>query len=180
MLHSYLRDNNNYGIRFFSNYATSPLYQHLKINNLPTDQFLVAMSDSLWNDDVDSSRRTGDFLIFYMGGIIDHSLNMPDLVVLSFAEAEYNQACVATLALMHIAMVINNLELLEEDHIRKGIPLILDSSSAIAKRPFFKGTKHTRHIMRRYHFVRSRIDKGFIIPFWITTNKDQFKRGDRV
>jgi hypothetical protein len=127
----YLRDDTNNGIRFFSNYATPLLYQHLKTNNLPTDQFLVAMSDSSWNDDVDTGHSTGCFLIFYMGGIIDHSSNIPDPVALSSAEAEYNQACVATMALMHIAMVIINLELLEEDHIRKGIPLIFDSSSAI-------------------------------------------------
>jgi len=34
---------------------------------------------------------------------------------LSTAEAEYNQASVATMALMHIAMVINGLELKDED-----------------------------------------------------------------
>jgi hypothetical protein len=128
----YLQDNNNYGIRFFANYAMSPLSQHLKTNNLPTDQLFVSMLDLSWNDDVDSGRRTGCFLIFYMGGIVDHSSNMPDPVVISSVEAEYNQACIATMALMHIAMVINNLEFLEEVNIRKDIPFILDSSSAIA------------------------------------------------
>jgi hypothetical protein len=110
---------------------------------MPTDQQLIVMSDSSWNDDVDTGRSTGCFLIFYMGGVIDHSSNMPDPVVLSFAEAEYNQACVATMALMHIAMAINNLELLDEDAERKGIPVILDSSRAISIGTSFKDTKHT-------------------------------------
>jgi hypothetical protein len=42
----YLRDNNNFGVRFFSDYSTSPLYAHLKSNGLPTDQLIVVMSDS--------------------------------------------------------------------------------------------------------------------------------------
>jgi len=134
-------------VRFFSDYTTAPLYKHLQANNLPSDQMLVVMSDSSWNDDVDTGRSTGCFLIFYMGGLVDHSSNMPDPVALSSAEAEYNQACVATMALMHIAMVMNNLESLDEDYERKNIPLILDSNSAIAIGTSFKDTKHTRHIM---------------------------------
>jgi len=40
---------------------------------------------------------------------------MPGPVALSSAEAEYNQACIATMALMHISMAVNNLELVDED-----------------------------------------------------------------
>jgi len=118
-------------------------YKHLQMNNLPTNLKLIVMSDSSWNDDVETGRSTGCFLIFYMGGLINHSSNMPDPVVLSSAEAEYNQTCVATMALMHTVMAINNLELLDEDHEWKNIPLILDSSSAIAIGTSFKDTKHT-------------------------------------
>jgi hypothetical protein len=158
----------------------APLYQHLQSNQLPTDQLLVVMSESSWNDDVDTRRSTGCFLKFYMGGVIDHSSNMPGPVALSSAKGEYNQACVATMALMHIAMVINNFELLEEDHMRTGIPLILDSSSAIAIGNSFKDTRHTRHIMRRFHFVRSMIDKNFIIPLWITTKGQLADLGTKI
>jgi hypothetical protein len=165
----YLCDNNNYGIWFIANYSESPLYHHLASNKLPTDKKLIVMSDSSWNHDVDTRRSTGCFLILYMGGVIDHSSNMPDPVALSSAEAEYNQACVATMALLHISMVMNNLELLDEDNERKNIPLILDSNSVIAIGSSFKDTKHTRHIMQWFHFVRSMIDKNFIVPLWITT-----------
>jgi hypothetical protein len=176
----YLRDNNNYGVRYFSDYSTSPLFNHLQAYDISTDQRLIVMSDSSWNDDVDTGRSTGCFLIFYMGGIIDHSSNMPDPVALSSAEAEYNQACVATMALMHISMVLNNLESLDENSERKNIPLILDSSSAIAIGTSFKDTKHTRHIMRRYHFVRSMIDKNFIILLWISTKGQLADLGTKI
>jgi hypothetical protein len=158
----------------------APLYQHLQSNQLPTDQLLVVMSESSRNDDVDTGRSIGCFLKFYMGGVIDHSSNLPGPAALSSAKAEYNQACVATMALMHIAMVINNFELLEEDHMRTGIPLILDSSSAIAIGNSFKDTRHTRHIMRRFHFVRSMIDKNFIIPLWITTKGQLADLGTKI
>ncbi len=149
----YLRDNNHYGIRFFSDFSRSPIWTHLWNNNLPTDQLLITMCDSSWNDDVDTGRSTGCFMIFYTGGIIDHSSNMPDPIAMSSAEVEYNQACVATMALLHISMILNNFELKDQDAERKDLPLILDSNSAIAIGNSFKDTKHTRHIMRRFHFV---------------------------
>jgi hypothetical protein len=115
-----------------------------------------------------------------MGGIIDHSSSMPAPVALSSVEAEYNQACVATMALMHIAMAINNLELLDDNYECKNIPLILDSSSAIGIGTSFKDTKHIRHIMRRYHFIRSMVDKQFIIPLWITTKGQLADIGTKI
>ncbi len=48
-------------------------------------------SDSPLNDDQDSGCSTGCFIITYMGGIVDHSSNLPDPVALSSAEAEYNE-----------------------------------------------------------------------------------------
>jgi len=138
------------------------------------------MSDSSWNDDVDTGRSTGCFLIFYMGGLVNHSSNMPEPIALSSAEAEYNQACMATMALMHISMAMNNLELVDEDTQRYRVPLVLDSSSAIAIGSSFKDTKHTRHIMRRYHFVRSMLEKGFIILLWITTKGQLSDVGTKV
>ena len=176
----YLRDNNNFGVRFFSNYSTSPLYQHLKSNELTFNQLLVCMSDSSWKDDVDTGRSTGCFLIFYMGGLVDHSSNMPEPIALCSAEAEYNQACMAKMALMHISMAMNNLELVDEDTQRYRVPLILDSSSTNAIGSSFKDTKHTRHIMRRYHFARSMLEKGFIFLLWITTKGQLADVGTKV
>lgn len=59
--------------------------------------------------DVDNGRSTGCFLTFYMGGIIDHSSNLPDHVALSSAEAEYNQACLAVMGTNHANMILEDL-----------------------------------------------------------------------
>jgi hypothetical protein len=106
------------------------------------------MPDSSWNVGADTGRSKGCFLIYYMGGIVDHSSNIPDPVAMSSAEAEYNQACIATMALLHISMAINNLELLEEDYPRTNIPPILDSNCTISIGSSFCDTKNTRHIMQ--------------------------------
>ena len=84
------------------------------------------------------------------------------------------------MALMHVSMALNNFELVNEDEQRYGVPLILDSSSAIAIGSSFKDTKHTRHIMRRFHFVRSMLDKRFITLLWISTKGQLADVGTKV
>jgi hypothetical protein len=138
------------------------------VSELAKELFLT-FSDSSWNDDVDTGRSTGSFLISYMGGIVDHSSNMPDPVALSSAEAEYNEACLACMATSHLAMLLYELE--GEKKPRWKVPLILDSKSAIAMGNSFRDTKHTHHILRRYHYVREGVDAGRFQMFWIKTDE---------
>jgi hypothetical protein len=41
-------------------------------------------------------------MIFYMGGVVEHSSNIPDPMALSRAEAEYNEAYLACMATSHL------------------------------------------------------------------------------
>jgi hypothetical protein len=43
---------------------------------------------------------------------------MPKPVAMSAAQAEYNQACIATMGLLQISMAMNNFKLMEEDHMQ--------------------------------------------------------------
>jgi hypothetical protein len=70
----------------------------LTAQNIVEQHLFYGFSDSSWNDDQDSGRSTGCFIITYMGGIVDHSSNLPDPVTLSSAEAEYNEGCIAMMA----------------------------------------------------------------------------------
>ncbi len=49
-------------------------------------------------------------MIFYMGGVVEHSSNMPDSVALSSAEAEYNESCLACMATAHLKQFLEDLE----------------------------------------------------------------------
>jgi hypothetical protein len=106
--------------------------------------------------------------MFYMGGLVDQSSNLPAPVALSSAEAEYNEGCLAFMAASHLSMTINELELQPADNTRSPIPIYFDSASAIAMGSSFRDTKHTRHIARRYHYVRNNVETKRFIMCWIT------------
>jgi hypothetical protein len=131
-------------------------------------EYFYTLSDSSWNDDVDHGRSTGSYQSYYMGGVVDHSSNLPDPIALSSAEAEYNEACLACMATNHLAMILDEFEGRTEP--RRAIPILLDSKSAIAMGNSFRDTKHTRHIMRRFHYVREGVDSGRFVLCWVGTD----------
>jgi hypothetical protein len=49
-------------------------------------------------------------MIFYMGGVDEHSSILPDPVALSSAKAEYNEACLACIATAHLKQFLEDLE----------------------------------------------------------------------
>jgi hypothetical protein len=54
-------------------------------------------------------------------------------------------------------------------------PIYFDSKSAMAMGNSYKDMKHTRHIMRRYHYVRENITSNHFTMQWIPT---QFQVAD--
>lgn len=87
-----------------------------------------------------------------MGGIIDHSSNLPDPIALSSAEVEYNQACLAIMAATHVHMILQDLEH-QPYKTSQPLQILLDSKIAIAIGTSFKDIKHTCHILCQYHYV---------------------------
>jgi hypothetical protein len=84
----YLRDNMYFCLKFYSDINMSPVTRLLSSNGISLDNPLITFSDSSWNDDIDTGRSTGCFIIIHMGGVVEHSSNMPDPVAISIAEAE--------------------------------------------------------------------------------------------
>jgi len=105
------------------------------------------------------------FQSYYQGGCVDHSSNMPDPIALSTAESEYNQCCLACMAADHLTMLLAEID----RKFTHPVSLFLDSKSAIAMGNSFKDTKHTRHIMRRFHFVRAAVEAKRFLLKWIST-----------
>ena len=116
----------------------------------------MAFSDSSWQDCPDTGRSTGEYIIFYQGGPIDHGVHVPGPVAKSSAESEYNAACTAGMALAHFRMLIHELLNKDPDIIpQEALLIVLDSKSAICMAKNGKDTKHTRHIARKMSFVRN-------------------------
>jgi hypothetical protein len=153
----YLRDNSYLGIKFYSNFDDTPLIKMLKAQQLEQNHPFFGFSDSSWNDNVDAGRSTGCFIITYMGGVVDHSSNLPDPVALSSAEAEYNER-----------MLLCEIDNIEESTMQPRT-IYFDSKSTIAMGESYKDTKHTRHILRHYHYVREGINSNRFKMLWITT-----------
>jgi len=136
----YLRDNVFLGIKYCSNFMEAPLINALQSQNIVQSHPFFGFSDSSWNDDADTGRSTGYFIITYMGGVVDQSSNMPDPVALSSAEAEYNEGCVAFMATSHIRMLLCELEGVDESALSPAT-IYFDSKSAIAMGSSYKDTK---------------------------------------
>ena len=71
------------------------------------------------------------------------------------------------MAVTHLKMLLNDMEARPENE--DTISIILDSKSAIAMGISVKDTKHTRHILRRYHCVRDGIEAKRFELIWINT-----------
>jgi hypothetical protein len=159
----YLHDNTYYGIRFYSNIQSVRIYKMLLTQQIKEHHLFFGFTDSSWNDDQDTGRSTGCFILTYMGGVVDHS----STVALSSAKAEYNKGCTAFMAASHLRMLLCELEG-THDETMEATSIYFDSKSAIAMGINYKDTKHTRHIMRRYHYVRENIAANRFIAKWIS------------
>jgi hypothetical protein len=103
-----------------------------------------------------------------MGGVADHSSNLPDPVALSSAEAEYNEGCIAFMVASHLQMFLAELEGIEESELPP-TAMFFESKSARAMGESYKETKHTRHIMCRCHYVHDGISSNMFSMNWLRT-----------
>ena len=64
-------------------------------------------SDSSWKYFPETGRSTGEYIILYQGGPIEHVTHVLGTVAQSSAESEYNASCTARMALAHFRMLIH-------------------------------------------------------------------------
>jgi hypothetical protein len=165
----YLKQHTQYGLTFYSDITNSPSYKVLLDNNVLPSRNMFTFCDSSWDDDHDTSRSTGGFLIFYQGGVVDHSSNMPDPIAMSSAEAEYNEACMACMATSHMHMTLNYMENVKDESAEdKAVNIYMDNRSAVDMSHTFKDTKNARHIRRRFHFVKQGVQDSWHKLVWIS------------
>jgi hypothetical protein len=147
------------GLRYYANLADSPFTKLLASFDGPVDYPVVLCTDASWQDCPDTSRSTGCYMIFVQGGIVDAASFVPNPIALSSAESEYNAGAFGVTAAQHVRQLFQELHGLDPDT-SLSIPLVMDSSSAIAIASKSRDTRHTRHIQRRVHFVRFEFLRG--------------------
>ena len=113
-------------------------------------------SDSSWQDFPDTGRSTGAYITFYQGGPIDHVTHVPGPVYQSSSENEYNAACTEGMDLSHFRMLIHDFLNKNPDIVpEEASMIVLDSKYAMCMAKNGNDTKHTRHIVRKIHFLRN-------------------------
>jgi hypothetical protein len=141
------------GLRYYANLADSPFTKLLaSFDDGPTDYPLVLCTDFSWQDCPDTSRSTGCYMLFCQGGIVDAASFVPNPIALS-------SSAFGVTAVQHVRQLFQELHGLAPNT-SLSIPLVMDSSSAIAIASKSHDTRHTRHIQRRVHFVRLEFQCG--------------------
>ena len=152
----YIRDNKTFGLKYYSDLNDEPMTDLLRQANINTKNHLMAFPNSSCRYCPDTGRSTGAYIIFYQGGTIDHGTHVPVPVAQSSAESEYNALCTVGMSLAHFRMPVHELLNGDPDIVPKEAPLIvLDNKYSMYIAKNGKGTKHTRHIARRMHFIRN-------------------------
>jgi hypothetical protein len=174
-LFGYLRKNPDIGIKYYHDITQSPIYQIAKSQNIPQSE-LLAFSDASWQDCPDTGRSTAGELIYCQGGYVHARSHVPVPVAMSSAEAEYMSACSACMAASHVRMILYDYKYLgtkeysDADQMTSIAPSILmvDNQAAVQMGMNDRLTKLTRHISRRFHYVREGIKRGLHKLYWIS------------
>ena len=172
---SYINTTQDKGIRYYHEYQKSPIYKLCQRNNVPISKDgHVTFSDASWQDCPDTGRSTGGRITTINGGAVDHASQVPVPIAMSTGEAEYLAAGNACMSAAHTRMLIYDLQHLgSNEHSYadvKNMPpatIVLDREAAMAMASNDRDTARTRHIARRYHYVRHGVAQKDHILTWI-------------
>ena len=116
---------------------------------------VLGYSDSDWGGDVDDKKSTAGYLFMIRKALICWSSKKQDVVALSSCEAEYVAASYAACQAMWIKMLLEEMRICDSTKVK----LLIDNKSAIdlAKHPVSHG--RSKHIERRYHFLREQVNE---------------------
>ncbi|CAL2234204.1 unnamed protein product [Prunus armeniaca] len=111
-----------------------------------------------WSGSQDDMRSTSGYAFSFGSGVFSWASVKQHSVALSTAEAEYVSASEATTQAIWLRFVLEDFGELQAN----ATPLMVDNTSAIAmtRNPVFH--QKTKHINRRYHFIRDALQDGVV------------------
>ena len=65
------------GLNYYADMKDAPLSDQPRQAIINTENQLMTLYDSSWQDFPDTGRCTGSYIIFYEGGTIDHGTHVP-------------------------------------------------------------------------------------------------------
>ncbi|XP_048622596.1 secreted RxLR effector protein 161-like [Brassica napus] len=138
----YVKGTTNYGMFFKIDWSRS----------------VVGYSDSSHNIDLDDGRSTSGHAFYYGSSLITWTSQNQQTVALSSCEAEFMAATEAAKQAIWIKELLSEILSKEGENVK----LRIDNKSAIAlsKNPVFHG--RSKHVLKKYHFIRECVENGQI------------------
>ena len=103
----YIRDNKNLGLEYYAKIYDEPLSDLFRRASIKTDNELMVLSDWIWQYFRYTDITTGEYILFYQGGPIDHCTYFPGTVGQYIGESEYNVAYTSVMDIGHFSMINN-------------------------------------------------------------------------
>ena len=123
---------------------------------------MVGFCDSDWGGSEDDMRSTSGYAFTLGSGIFSWASVKQQSVALSTAEAEYVSAADATSQAIWLRFVLKDFGEMQVD----ATPLMCDNTSAIAMTRNHVFHQRTKHIKRKYHFIREALQENVIELFY--------------
>jgi ATP-binding cassette subfamily B (MDR/TAP) protein 1 len=128
---------------------------------------LEGFTDSDMSGDVDSSRSTSGYVMTYSGGAVSWKSRLQKTVALSTTEAEYMAAVEAGKELIWMRDFLTELGMEQEKFV-----LHCDNQSAIHLAKNAAYHSRTKHIQRRYHWLREKVEENAFVLTKIHTDEN--------
>jgi hypothetical protein len=137
------------------------------LNNIKPSQ-IVVFSDASFQDCPDDGKSTTGYMIFTAGGLIEANSSVPTPVAMSTCESEYMAAARAGMAAAHAYMIYYDYQKLgTKDYDfaqvtpeKPPIIIMTDNKAAVRLSINDMMKKGTRHIARRFHYVKEGTKSG--------------------
>ncbi|GJU15662.1 putative ribonuclease H-like domain-containing protein [Tanacetum coccineum] len=117
--------------------------------------------DASWQTDKDDSRSQSGWVFLLNGGAVTWKSSKQDTVADSTCESEYIAACEASKEAIWMKNFIGDLGVVPI--VQDPIEIFCDNESAVALTKEPKDHGKSKHIERKYHFVRSKVEEGHVI-----------------
>ncbi|KAM1197550.1 hypothetical protein ACFX2I_009121 [Malus domestica] len=128
---------------------------------------LIGYCDSDWGGSSDDSKSTSGYAFSFGSGVFSWASVKQSCVALSTAEAEYISASEATTQAIWLRFVLEDFGELQTE----ATPLHCDNTSAIAITRNSVFHQKTKHIDRRYHFIKDALQEGIIDLIYCPTEE---------
>ena len=122
---------------------------------------VTGYSDASFQTDKDDSRSQSGWVFLLNGGAVTWKSSKQDTVADSTCESEYIAACEASKEAIWMKNFIGDLGVVPT--VQDPIEIFCDNESAVALTKEPKDHGKSKHIERKYHFVRRKVEEGHVI-----------------